>query len=219
MSNKDVDDLKKQVEELKAVYHNIKRKIVVYTAEINDKNQKITDIRSELPTLPKSRKTAKTGELERLEQRVRQLEVYVTQETGKETNVRQLLYEALRTLRVHLRVHSSPGQAAAAAPPDDDDSDDDSGAGVGSRRSSPRSSSRDASVVGPAVPAGAMAVAVPASAQRGSPSPKPTKGNGCWGWLCKKRHGSPSKTGGGRKYKSKRFKTNRTYKKRRTSRK
>jgi hypothetical protein len=71
----------------------------------------------------------------------------------------------------------------------------------------------------------AMAVAVPASAQR-EPFPEPTKG--CWkGWCkgkdeSKKRDGdgSPSsKNAGGRKYKSKRFKTKRTYKKRRTSRK
>ena len=68
---------------------------------------------------------------------------------------------------------------------------------------------------------GTMAMAVPGhsdatSAQR-SPSPV-----GCWGRWCKsnKRDSSPSsKTAGGRKYKSKRFKTKRTYKKRRTSRK
>jgi hypothetical protein len=71
---------------------------------------------------------------------------------------------------------------------------------------------------------GAMAMAVPSqsdatSAQR---SPSPTSPVGCWGRWCKskKRDSSPSsKTAGGRKYKSKRFKTKRTYKKRRTSRK
>jgi hypothetical protein len=69
---------------------------------------------------------------------------------------------------------------------------------------------------------GAMAMAVPSqsdatSAQR---SPSPTSPVGCWrGWCKSKKRDSPSKTGGGRKYKSKRFKTKRTYKKRRTSRK
>jgi polyhydroxyalkanoate synthesis regulator phasin len=225
-----LQDLKNSARDLKRVYDNNKRRIAEVTAEINDKNQQITDIRSELPTLPKSRKTAKTGELERLEHRVRQLEVIVTQQTGKEKNVRQLLFAALRTLRVH----SSAGQAAAAAPSDDDDSDDDSGAGVGSRRSSPRSSSRDASAAGPAVPAGAMAVAVPASAQRGSPSPK----RGCWPWSRKKSERSRSKSPswwskcfsrknkdgnppptGGRRSNTRKLKTRNTYKKRCASRK
>jgi polyhydroxyalkanoate synthesis regulator phasin len=229
-----LQDLKNSARELKRVYDNNKRRIAEVTAEINDKKQKITDIRSELSTLPKSRKTAKMGELERLEQRVPQLEVILAQETGKQKNVRQLLFKAIRTLR--LDAAAGQAAAAAAAPSDDDDSDDDSGAGVGSRRASPRSSSRDACAAGPAVPAGAMAVAVPASAQRRSPSPK----RGCWPWSRKKSEGSRSRSKsppwwkkcfsrknkdgnppptGGRRSKTRKLKTRNTYKKRCASRK
>jgi hypothetical protein len=129
--DKNIDELKASVAQLRTAYLNAKSRISELTAQIDANEERLKSMTAEFSRLPEYKKKAKKGELTKILEATRRLRKLMSDTTGIKNNTGRMLLKMLKTLKKHSAAGQRAAAAAAVVVDDSDDDGDDSGAGAG----------------------------------------------------------------------------------------